>query len=363
MVPLDLPAGRSLGHEQVEEILARELGLDLRAMPCRDPKRIATSEPSLPPISVVVCTRDRAGLLRSCLETLRRLDYPEYDVVVVDNASRDDQTAAVTAQTPFRYVRQDRPGLDWARNRGAAEARHEIIAYVDDDARADPAWLRGVADAFADPRVGLVTGLVLPWELETEAQELFEQYGGMGKGVRSRLFHPGVLSAESQIATHCAGVGANMALRRTTWEAVGGFDTALDVGTPSFGAGDLDMFHRVLTAGLAIRYEPTAIVWHQHRRDMSGLRRQIYSNGRSFGVYLIKLWRTGSVERHATVRFAGWWVKDWLLGRLLRCVLRREPFPTTLAWAEVWGACHAPWAYLATYSRNRRLLRKDRRAC
>lgn len=75
------------------------------------------------------------------------------------------------------------------------------------------------------------------------------------------------------VTVHHMGVGANMAFRRRVLEQLGGFDTALDVGTPSHGAGDLDMFHRALLSGATVRYEPVALVWHQHRRDMAALRR------------------------------------------------------------------------------------------
>lgn len=308
-----------------------------------------------PPISVVVCTRDRAEPLQRCLASLQRLDYPEYEVIIVDNASRDDATARVVAATPFRYVREERPGLDWARNRGAAEAQHDIIAYIDDDAQADPGWLRGITAAFADPSVSAVTGLVRPAELDTPAQRLFEQYGGMGKGLTPRTFQRDALQPYELIASHACGVGANMAFRRSVFETLGGFDTALDVGTPACGGGDLDMFHRVLAAGLTLRYEPTALVWHQHRRDMEGLRRQIYNNGRSYGVYLIKVWRSGSIARPAVATYALRWVGGWLLARLVNRLRGRLRFPLALVWAEMWGALHAPWAYVATHRHDRRL--------
>ena len=310
-----------------------------------------------PPISVIVCTHDRPHLLRHCLEALSRLTYTTYEVVVVDNASRDGSTAQVVSATPFRYVREDRPGLDWARNRGAAEARHDIIAYIDDDARADPGWLDGVAGAFADARVSAMTGLVLPLELESDAQRLFEAYVGMSKGMQPRLFQRAWVRPRDVIAAHAMGVGANMAFRRSALETVGGFDTALDVGTPACGGGDLDLFHRLVGAGLMLRYEPKALVRHEHRRGLDELHRQIYSNGRSFGVYLIKIWRTHSVPRREAAGYAARWVMGWLVARLVRSATGQLSFPVALTWAEVWGALHAPWAYVATYRHDRRMRR------
>jgi glycosyltransferase involved in cell wall biosynthesis len=318
----------------------------------------AADDQRSPPISVVVCTRDRARALERCLAALARLEYPAFEVIVVDNASRDDATARVVAASPFRYVREPQPGLDWARNRGAADARYELIAYTDDDAVVDPGWLRGIAAAFADPQVMAVTGLVLPLELETPAQHLFERYGGMGKGLEPRLLQRDTLGAAGCIAAHAAGVGANMAFRRRVFATVGGFDTALDVGTPASGGGDLDMFHRVLAGGLTLRYEPSALIWHQHRRALADLRQQLYANGRSYGVYLLKTWRTGSVERRTVLHFGLRWLLGWVVARVVRALLRRERFPLGLCWAELRGALDAPAAYRATYQHDRRVRRR-----
>ena len=82
-----------------------------------------------------------------------------------------------------RYVREPRPGLDWARNRAIAEARGDVIAFTDDDVAVDPGWIRALVAAFgSDETVAAVTGLVLPAELETEAQVLFERYRSFSRG-------------------------------------------------------------------------------------------------------------------------------------------------------------------------------------
>jgi glycosyltransferase involved in cell wall biosynthesis len=311
-----------------------------------------------PPISVVVCTRDRAELLADCLAHLQALDYPHYEVVVVDNASATGATAEVAARHPVRYVREERPGLNWARNRGVAEARHDIVAFTDDDARADSAWLTAVARGFADPQVGCVTGLIAPAELETRAQILFDwAYGGMGKGTRARTHRAARMSARERIAVFRLGVGTNMAFRRAALERAGPFDTALDVGTPSCGGGDLDMMHRIVGAGFDVRYEPGALVWHRHRRELSALRKQLESDGRAFGVYLIKLWRTRSVERRAIWSFVARQWAPWLVGRVLRGLVGREQLPLALLWANLRGALLAPWSYTATYRNDARLRR------
>ena len=309
-----------------------------------------------PPISVVVCTRDRPDDLQACLASLQALDYPDYEVVVVDNAPSSDAARALVARSGFRYEREERPGLDWARCRGVRVARHDIIAFTDDDVRVEPGWLRGVARALDRPAVLAMTGLVLPLELSTEAQRLFECYGtGMSRGHEPRHFVPQRMSWRQLIETQAIGVGANMALRRRAFAVAGDFDTALDAGTPSGGAGDLDMFRRVLRAGGEIRYEPAAVVRHRHRREMHELERQLRANGRSYGVYLIKAARHGGAEGAAAVAYALTVWLPWLAGRLLRGLLGAHPLPVALLWAELRGALASPGAYHRTYLRDRQL--------
>lgn len=349
---LDMPLKSdwvAISRQQVEEALEQYLGIAPAFMPAFPQPPGEPKDVEMPGISVVVCTRDRALSLKRCLKALGKLEYDRFEVVVVDNASREKTTQEAVAATPFRYVREERAGLNWARNRGAAEARYDIIAYTDDDVQVDPKWLQGVARAFASPETAGMTGLVLPGELETPAQHLFQIYSrGMSKGAKAKEFNGKVMSARDKITTHFLGVGANMAFRRGELKRLGGFDTALDVGTPSLGAGDLDMFHRVLASGGTIRYEPSALVWHYDRRTFEGFRKQLYSNGCAFGVYLIKCWRSAYVKRRSVAEYAfGVWA-PWLLGRLVLRLMRRHRLPMSLLWAEVWGALHAPWAYVLT---------------
>jgi glycosyltransferase involved in cell wall biosynthesis len=310
---------------------------------------------ALPPISIVVCTRDRVRLLERCLQSLCALDYPEFEVVVVDNCSRDAEVKAVVELAGFRYVRENRPGLDWARNRGIREARYDIVSYIDDDALASRGWLHGIARGFQDPSVTAVTGLVLPAELDTEAQTIFELYGGMSKGFLPKIFRTGDLPELGCYAAHNFGVGANMSFRRHIFEQAGTFDTMLDVGTPSSGGGDVDMFHRIVAGGSSIRYQPEAMIWHRHRRSYDGLRRQIYANGRGYGVYLIKTWRAS--QSRGVMRYAARWMSGWVLRRVIQSLLGREKFPRDLIWAEFRGALDAPRAYFATVKNDRRVRR------
>ena len=300
-------------------------------------------------ISVVVCTRDRADMLADCLKALTSMEYPEYEIIVVDNASANQDTARLVRSYPVRYVRESRPGLDWARNCGIAAASHDVIAFTDDDARPDQIWLRAIASAFADPEVAVVTGMVAPAELETDSQQLFEfGYGGMGKGFRRRRFTKQDTPLKDLLWAHVFGVGANMAFRKKAFEDVGGFDEALDVGTPSGSGGDLEMLHRLLTSGKTLIYDPAALVWHVHRRSPLILRRQLFDNGRGFGAYLITCCRKRTVPTQSILRFV---IKEWIGKWLIRRLIRPHGFPRKLVWEELCGALRSPLAYLSAQRR------------
>jgi glycosyltransferase involved in cell wall biosynthesis len=295
-------------------------------------------------VTVAVCTRNRAEKLVECLDALAAIDYPLdlLDILIVDNAPSDDSTQDVVARYPsMRYVREPRPGLDWARNRAVRDARGEIVAYTDDDVSVDPGWVRALAAAFVEePHAMCVTGLVLPDEIDTRAQLLFEKYGGFGRGFRRAVYRVegGNGAARLYGGTGRFGTGANMAFRRVFFDREGLFDPALDVGTPSNGGGDLEMFFRVLKSGHALVYEPAAMVRHRHRRDYAELRRQIENNGIGFYAYLVRTAQAHPEERAAILRLGVWWLWWWNARRLLRALVRPRAFPIDLILAEFKGS-------------------------
>lgn len=344
------PELRTFSTEQLKQAILKQFGWGIweeAVSGTLERPELPYSRP-LPSISVVVCTRDRARSLQKTLQSLAKLDYAEYEVVVVDNCSRDDSTARAVAESGFRYVREMRPGLDWARNRGVLEARYDIIAFIDDDALATRGWLRGIAYGFRDPTVMVVTGAVLAAEIETAAQHDFERYGGMSKGFVPYTIRRQELRSRDLFWASNWGVGANMALRRAVFNAINGFDVALDVGTATCGGGDIEFFYRAVAGGYALQYEPTAVVWHTHRRDQASFRRQIYNNGRSFASYLMTISRNEPQRRRAVLWFGTrWWLWNWLIMRIFVSFGKRDWWTLRLALTEFRGACSAPKAYQA----------------
>lgn len=244
-----------------------------------------------PHITVVVATRERPDSLRSCLFELLDLEYPSYDIVVVDNEPVSTRTAELVARFPewVRYVREDRSGLAFSHNRGLEEVRGTIAAFIDDDVLVDRHWLTGIAEGFAAADgVGCVTGLIMPAQLETPAQLLWERHSGSHKGFGLRVFDSQDHRRADPFFPFTAGrlgSGINMAFDTAVIRDLGGFDPAVGSGDFARGADDLEAFFSVVLRHRAV-YQPAAIVWHRHQRDMAALRNQAFGCGVGLGAYL-----------------------------------------------------------------------------
>lgn len=238
-------------------------------------------------ISVVLCTKDRPESLARCLCSLIALDDPCYEIVVVDNHERATVDLGPHASRA-RLVHEPRPGLDVARNSGVAEARGEILAFVDDDCEVDPGWLDGLRVAFGHPEVDAVTGRVRPASLREAPQRWFEAQFSFDRGTLRRRFTQWDRRPWYPLWTGGVGTGCNMSFRRGALRDMGGFDEILDMGTRIGGGGDLDAFARLIDLGGVIEYTPAALVWHHHRATELGARRQFWGYGVSVGALLTK---------------------------------------------------------------------------
>jgi O-antigen biosynthesis protein len=309
-VLVDAPAGKvdentcfKVAWTSLETEISRHLaadGLPFEAqVPARPGERAPRCEQQAVPIpdpapsvTVLVATRERQVLLASCLDALSELDYPNFDVVVVDNAPATDQTERLIADKypDVRYVREDQPGLAAAHNCGLRAATGSILAFTDDDVRVDRQWLTETVRAFqAGPDVACVTGLILPAELQTRAQIMLEAHGQFGKGYQQRIFDLKRNRPDDPLFPFTAGQlgsGANMSFDAEMLRAMGGFDQATGTGTVARGGDDLAAFFAVIAAGHSLVYQPAAMVWHRHRRDLESLSNQAYGYGVGLGAYL-----------------------------------------------------------------------------
>lgn len=300
----------------------------------------SSAESNYPKATVAVCTRDRPEDLERCLEALMRLPDDGQEFIVVDNYPSTNLTQQLVEKYPrVRYVREHRPGLNIARNRALREATRDIVVFTDDDAAPDPGWLRALLRNFNDPLVLCVTGLTMPLELETEAQEWFQRLGGFGRGFKRMCLDNHNCDP---LMGWVAGAGVNMALRRSAVEVIGPFNEALDVGTPTRGGGDTELFIRVLLAGYRIVYEPEALNWHRHRRTWPELRKQLFG----YEVAGFAIW--------THYLFSGNWdaarqMVEWIwreVPTLAKSLLRRpHSTPLDIVVARFCGAALGPWAY------------------
>ncbi|WOI54046.1 glycosyltransferase family 2 protein [Parvularcula sp. LCG005] len=309
------------------------------------PDQFGTPE-TLPPdpqgsVSVVICTRDRPDELARCLASLPQQTLVPDEIIVVDNASVTDETRQVAQAAGVRYVREDRPGLDIARNTGAKSATGDFVAYTDDDVILTPNWLRRLTGAMDTDDIWGTTGLVLPAELVTPAQLHFERQWGFGRGFSKIDFGPEFVQRHDRfgIPAWDVGAGASMAFRRAIFDKIGFFDERLDVGAAGC-SGDSEMWHRILHAGGTCRYTPTSVAFHYHRRAEEGLRKQLraYMSGH-VAALLVQNERSG---RRANLRRLYLSLPIHYLRETLR--KRREDEPSRYLKEQVLG-CIDGWKF------------------
>lgn len=254
-------------------------------------------------------------------------------------------------------MREPARGLDFARNRALREAHGAYIAFVDDDTVVDAGWLAGLRAALADqPDAAVITGLVLPFELESLAQVLFERRGGFRRGFGPRRY-AGPRYPETPLYPLGAGMfgaGANMVVRKEVVRALGGFDEALDTGPALPGGGDLDLFYRVLRAGHVLAYEPRLLVFHKHRRSYRSMLRQYRSWGAGLAAYLEKTVAAEPAQRELAHRLRRWWL-EYQLRELLRGLRRRSGALPDQVVAEIVGLSSSAGAYDRSRRRSERI--------
>lgn len=340
----------------------------------------------LPRISVVVpTTAARGEQLVNCATRLAGLDYPDFEVIVVDNrggpGAGDDALTTVASLPGVRVIEERRPGISAARNAGLVAADGEIVAYTDDDVEVDPRWLRALGSRFAvDRDVDAVTGLVMPKELETPAQLWFERSGsGLDRSFVALTFESAARghtsagafwhrrfqvvrraagSASGTVASLYAtgefGLGSNMAFRTAALRSLGGFDLALGAGTATCGGEDLAILLELLMNGRKLVYEPSAIVNHIHRREVAELERQIHGYGVGLTATLVALLRRDPRHVFGILAVLPAALRSLVSSSSGKRAKQSAGYPVRLLRAERRGMLAGPWAY----ARSRRLQRR-----
>lgn len=300
--------------------------------------------------SIIICTLDRPQELQSCLETLINHETAvSYEIIVIDNNPCSNLTAPVVqnfeGRYNVRYVTETRRGSSYARNAGIKVSCGQYIVCVDDDVIVRPGWLDTILKPFSDPEVACVSGLVLPASLETESARLFEEYGGLGRGLEGKRFDKTIFNKKlGIIPTWQIGATASAAFRSSIFRepAIGPFNEALGAGVATGCSEDTYLFYKILKAGYSCVYEPQAAVYHKHRQTIDELKRQIFNYSKGHVAYHLV---TLTNDRD-------WRVLPYLLFSLPRKMLlrfiqtsrKKSSYPYKLLWIEFKGFLNGPMA-------------------
>ena len=308
--------------------------------------------PVVPPrISVVVCTHNGATTLNECLSSMAELRYPDYEVLLIDDGSRQRIAEIAKGFPQVRYHHQEHAGLSAARNAGARLASGSIIAYTDDDCLAHPDWLLHLSHAFADESVAAAGGPNIPPAPRNRIERVVAAAPGS----------PAHVLLDDTEAEHLPG--CNLAIRKEALQQVGGFQDEFRTA-----GDDVDICWRLRETGRRLVFVPGAMVWHHRRFSIRAYLTQQHGYGRAEALLMKKhperfgflggaRWRGGiygdqnpadhPVEGsifhgpyglgafqviYASSSFR-WW--EWLTGVL---------WPALLVLALV---CHQPWLALA----------------
>jgi GT2 family glycosyltransferase len=314
------------------------------------------SEGELDPITVVVATKGRPELAGHSIASLRELDHPAFEVILIDG-SIDTQTAVafdriVGDDARFRYVSEHRPGLSLARNIGMSQAQHDLVAFTDDDCRVDPLWLRSLNRGFAsDPRVACVTGMVPSSDLRTASQQYFDSRVWWSSFFTARTYTFEPIAGDPPLYPFQVGMfgtGANFAVRRSVAIEIGWFSELLGGGGPCPGSGeDQDMFIRILRSGHYLTYEPSAIVWHEGRATDADLKIQLQAYSQGMVVNGLKWLLDPSMRGDVLRRLPRAGV--YFLGMLREKGQDDPAYGGSMAWAEAIAIPTGVAAFLSGY--------------
>lgn len=223
-----------------------------------------------PRISVVVCTYNGSRTIRECCEGLQRVQYPNFEVIIVNDGSTD-ATAKIVSEFAYRVISTSNMGLSHARNLGMQAATGEIVAYLDDDAIPDTHWLTYLAAAFARTQHVGIGG----------PNVTIKEDGWIAECIGNSPGNPTHILLSDEVAEHIPG--CNMAFRKSALEAIGGFDPQFRIA-----GDDVDVCWRLQQAGGTLGFSPAAMVWHHRRNAVRAYWKQQLNYGKAEALLELK---------------------------------------------------------------------------
>ncbi len=253
-----------------------------RPLPVRDHLTDKGEHRAWPKFSVIVCSHNGSHRIGRCCDELLGLDYPDFEVIVVDDGSTDG-TGETAEALGIRVIRTPHVGLSGARNVGLAAATGDLIAYIDDDAYPDSDWLRYLATTFqTSDCVGVGGPNIVPEEDGLIAHCVANAPGGP--------IHVLITDREAEHIPGC-----NMAFRREALVAIGGFDTQFRTA-----GDDVDVCWRIRDRGWTLGFNAAAVVWHYRRATVGAYWKQQQGYGKAEALLHSKWPTKYNVAGHAT---------------------------------------------------------------
>jgi len=206
---------------------------------------------ALPMVSVVVCSYNGARTLRDCLASLQHLDYPKYEIIFIDDGSKDNTQEVMREFPGVKNIVQANQGLSAARNAGIAAAQGEVIAFTDSDCMADRDWLYFLVSTLLSGNFAAVGGP----NISPPATNWIQATVGAAPGSPSHVL------LTDTVAEHVPG--CNMAFHQWALDEIGGFDLEYRKA-----GDDVDVCWRLMQRGCVIGFSPAAVVWHYRRFDV-----------------------------------------------------------------------------------------------
>lgn len=252
--------------------------------------------------TVVVCTRDRPAQLETCLDSLAAQHHPPFEILVVDNGG-SEAVAEICRARGVACIREPIPGLTRARNLGARAARGEIVAYIDDDAVAEPAWLGALIREFADLSVAAVAGrtrYMKAWDgLEMTGDDAPGEPGPRAR----RVFDRGARGWFAQACFGRIGDGNTMAFRRAVLVDAVRFDERLGRGRLLEGGDEHVAFMSLISDGYRVVHAPDAVVRHPMPGEPQRRQAKRLRDLRASFAYIVFLWFQFPTHRGDIGRF------------------------------------------------------------
>jgi glycosyltransferase involved in cell wall biosynthesis len=293
---------------------------------------MAVDNTTCAPVSVLICTRNRPEDLAEAMPKVLAQDYPNYEVVVIDQSTHDESEQRILARfgsdPRLRYIRTATVGLSIARNMALTEARHELCAFTDDDCDVPATWLSQIVATYTrHPETDI---LFSPVHIPADMQH------------RTDLRFPCLYFTEERVLNYgeVLGMGANMSMRKSFWQKNGPFDPLLGPGAPMPGSDEHDWLYRAHRNGAVIRLEPKNAIEHRSWREFDLWMRLTRTYAYGDGAFTMKHLRCGDWNLLGLV----WKRCFYMAARCLLRIAQRNPgwpyeYNYALGyWSGLWGS-------------------------